>query len=230
MTGLAAAVLVVQAGALVETGAKLYRAYCAVPYCHGPEGKAGRAPQLAGRNYRAGFLFGTVVRGIPRTAMPEFANQLKTDEIEAVVQYVMSLKGEAPAAGAAQPVRRAVPPEAAPGRALFFDAARVGSCGACHEADGWGVPVAELKKATEGVVVTARPEGEAGFPAVVVDQRGGRVVVYDLGSPLPVRREFRAGRLTIEKGSGWLHQEATRIYSEAEREEIGRFLRWISER
>lgn len=226
MTWLLAAAMAMQSGATVEAGAKVYQTYCAVAYCHGPAGTAGRAPQLAGKDFQARFVFGVVLNGMPGTGMPGFAKQLKTDEIEAVMQYVMSLRGEAPVAAAGAGVaKRVVPPEAARGRALFFDAARLGNCGSCHEADGWGVPVAERKK--EGKVVTVRGEG-GDFPALAAEETAGWVVVWDLGAKLPVRRRFRAGTVEVEKGSAWRHEEATGIYTDAEREQIGRFLRWAA--
>jgi mono/diheme cytochrome c family protein len=226
MTWLVAA-MAVQAGVSVEAGAKVYQAYCAVAYCHGPAGTAGRAPQLAGKDFQARFVFGVVLNGIAGTGMPGFTKQLKTDEIEAVMQYVMSLKGEAPVAvGDARAGKRVVPPEAARGRALFFDATRLGNCGSCHEVDGWGVAVAERKK--DGRVVTVRGEGGEVFPGVVAEETARWVVVWDLGARLPVRRRFRAGTVNMEKGSAWRHEEATRIYSDAETDQIGGFLRWVA--
>lgn len=39
-----------------------------------------------------------------------------------------------------------------------------------------------------------------------------------------------AGTVKVEKGSAWRHEDATRIYSDAERDQIGGFLRWVAER
>ena len=87
-----AAVSLLQAQSPVVTqGADIYKVTCGVAYCHGSGGSAGRAPQLAGRGFDAQFVFNTVVNGKAGTAMPGFARQLKSEEIEAVTQYILSL-------------------------------------------------------------------------------------------------------------------------------------------
>src|SRR5438067_1165258 len=130
--------------AAVERGSQLYRVHCATPYCHGPAGAAGRAPKLIGHNYSLNSMFKVISWGIPGTGMPEFTSRLKTDELADLVAYAMTLRG-APSASSSPPApsapARPLTPEAKQGRALFFDAGRIGACGACHELDGWGVPV-----------------------------------------------------------------------------------------
>src|SRR5262249_38184525 len=114
-------------------------------------------------------------------------------------------------------------------------------CGACHEIGGWGVPIGanlakasperltDLRSVAATRVMTARPvDGSPSFPALVIEETAQRVVAYDLGSPLPVRREFRAGRMNREKGSGWQHREATQLYSHGELDAIARYLRWTA--
>jgi mono/diheme cytochrome c family protein len=153
---------------VAERGAALYRTHCATPYCHGPDGIAGRAPRLIGHRYNLNQMFKIVTWGIPGTGMPEFTTSLKTQEIADLVAYVMTLGGPSAApAPAAAP--RPLPPEARQGRALFFDASRTGACGSCHELDGWGVPVgpdlaavppdrlADMRTIDSRRMLTARP-------------------------------------------------------------------------
>jgi mono/diheme cytochrome c family protein len=220
----------------VERGAQLYRANCAVPYCHGAEGAAGRAPKLIGHTHSINSMFKMIVWGIPGTGMPEFTTRLKTGEIADIVAYVMTMRG-APSQPAPPPPSRSSAPEASPGRALFFDAARAGACGTCHELDGWGVPVgpdlaasrperlADLRGVPGSRVRTARPAGEAEFPALVVERTDTRVRVYDLTSPLPVLRTFTPPQVTISPNTSWQHAQSTRQYSDPELEAIGRYLR-----
>jgi mono/diheme cytochrome c family protein len=228
----------------VERGAQLYRAQCAVPYCHGPDGTAGRAPRLIGHTYSLNGMFKVISWGIAGTGMPEFTSRLKTREIDDLVAFVMTLRG-GPAATAPAPVTpRALTGEAKAGRALFFDAARTGACGTCHELDGWGVPVgpdlaalspgqfADLRGVTTHRVVTARPRSltidsrEPPFPALLVERTEARVRVYDLTAALPVLRTFAAAQIALEPGTSWRHEQAARIYTSGELETIAGFLRW----
>ena len=59
---------------LVQRGAGIFRTTCAVAYCHGPEGTAGRAPQLAGRALNPGDVRGVIMSGKPGSAMPGFSD------------------------------------------------------------------------------------------------------------------------------------------------------------
>ena len=230
-------------GGAAERGAQLYRTQCAIPYCHGPEGGAGRAPRLAGHRLNVNTVYKVITWGVPGTAMPEFTTRLKSNEIADLVAYVMTLGGSAAAPAPAPPVApRALTPQAREGRALFFDSARVADCGSCHEFDGWGVPVGPdlarlrpdrlqelpnlLREIAPENVVTARPAGEAPFPAVVVERTEARVRVYDLTATLPVLRSFAAGRIAVEPGTSWRHGQATRSYTASELEIIAGYLRW----
>jgi mono/diheme cytochrome c family protein len=237
--------LLLAAGALdaqeaaIERGSKLYGAHCAVPYCHGPEGGAGRAPKLAGHSYSINAMFKVISWGIPGTGMPEFTTRLKTEEIADLVAYVMSLRGASVAPAPVAPAR-ALTPEAKAGRALFFDASRMGACGTCHELDGWGEPagpdltsssrerLANLRRVPQSRVRTAQPAGgESGFPALLVENTATRIRVYDLTGPLPVLRTFAPGRVALSPNNSWQHEQATRIYTDRELEIIGRYLRWL---
>jgi mono/diheme cytochrome c family protein len=204
-----------------------------VPYCHGAEGTAGRAPRLAGRAFNPQYLFNTVLYGKPHTGMPGFMQQLKTADVEAVTQYVLSLGSTAPAVDE-KSAGPELPPEARRGRELFFDAVRMGSCGKCHELEDRGSPVAVLRKGSADLpklreiaardVVTATPDGEDAFPALVVEQTAERVRVYDLSAALPVLRTFAAGKVRITKAASWSHSAALDGYSDAELQAIAAWL------
>ena len=226
--------------AAIERGAQQYRTQCATPYCHGPDGTAGRAPRLIGHHYNVNQMFKAITWGIPGTGMPEFTTRLKTQEIADLVAYAMTLGGPA-AAPAPAPVipPRALTPEAKQGRALFFDAARTSACGSCHELDGWGAAAGpdlatlppdrfrDLRGVATRGVVTARPRGgEPAFPALLVERTEAKVRVYDLSASLPVLRTFAAAQIVLEPGSPWRHEQASRIYTSSELESIAWFLRW----
>jgi mono/diheme cytochrome c family protein len=224
----------------IARGAEVYRASCGVPYCHGPEGKAGRAPGLAGRSFEPGAIVRTATTGIPNTSMPGFAALLKPEDIQAVAAYIVSLNGGGPAAGSR--AAAAMPADAQRGRALFFDAARTGACGACHEVGGRGVLVSaglqdlatarlqDFRRVQTPEVVTARPSGESAFPAVVAEKTANRIRVYDLSSRLPVLRTFAPAEVALTPGASWTHGAAASLYTDAELEAISRYLRWSAGR
>lgn len=227
--------------AAIERGSQLYRTHCAVPYCHGPEGAAGRAPRLIGHSYNVNSMYKVITWGIPGTGMPEFTTRLKTEEIADLVAYAMTLRGAASSAPAATPITPRTPtPEAKAGRALFFDANRVGACGTCHELDGWGVPagpdiaaspreqLTDLRRVSPGRVRTARPAGgEPSFAGLLVENTEARVRVYDITGPLPVLRTFAPGQIALSPNTSWQHEQATRPYTNRELEIIGQYLRWL---
>src|SRR5262245_23272085 len=69
---LAMPMLAAAADDAADRGAAVYRASCGVVYCHGSEGKAGRAPALAGRGLAARAIIAIATGGIPNTSMPAF--------------------------------------------------------------------------------------------------------------------------------------------------------------
>ena len=231
--------LVTAADDAVTRGAAVYRASCAVPYCHGPEGKAGRAPALAGRGLAAPAIAAIAMSGIPNTSMPAFGGRLKPEEIAGVAAYVVSLGGSgSPAPGA--PTGSKLPAAVEQGRALFFDAARTGACGSCHEVRERGIPISlalsDLQKARltdartfdSPEVVTVQPQSEPEFPAVVVEKSATRLRVYDLSSLLPVLRTFAPAEAKVTPGSSWRHSGPASLYTDTELDSIVGFLRWAA--
>ena len=229
--------LIAVADEKVDRGAVLFRNTCAVAYCHGPEGKPGRAPGFAGRKLAPATVYMTVTGGIPNTSMPAFGKVLKPQDVEALVLYIVSLGNES--TGRAEVGK--LPPEIEKGRALFFDAGRMGACGSCHEIGERGVPVSlalqDLRRARLDVravetpaVVTVRASGEVAFPGVVVERSATVVRVYDLSSKLPVLRTFSSPAVEVVDGGAWKHTAASDLYSRDELEAIKGYLRWMASR
>lgn len=227
--------------AVVTRGADIYKVTCGVAYCHGSAGAAGRAPQLAGRGFDAQFVFNTVLNGKAGTAMPAFSQQLKSEDIEAVTQYILSLPVPAGAAAMAPKTAVVVVPESAQkGRALFFDATRMSGCGKCHEVEDRGTAVgsdlksltaaqlANLRAPSKLRVVTVSATGEDPFPGIVVEQTAQRVRVYDIGTTIPVLWTIAAGQASVSPGSAWSHADAVRNYNDAEIELIRGYLEWMA--
>jgi mono/diheme cytochrome c family protein len=237
---LAASTLMLAQSALVKRGTEIYRTTCSVAYCHGPEGISGRAPLLAGRAFTAQELFGVILNGRPGTGMPGFSQQLKSEDIEAVTQYVLSLSAPLGAGGASSKSSGSeLPVSAQKGRALFFDAVRMGGCGKCHELGDRGSAVGpdlraldpaqfrDLRAVSRTRIVTASPVNEDPFPAFVTEQTAERIRVYDLSSPLPVLRTFQPVEVRITPGSAWSHATAVEPYSEVDLEAISGYLTWV---
>jgi mono/diheme cytochrome c family protein len=224
----------------VKRGAEIFQTTCSVAYCHGANGTAGRAPQLAGRAFKAGEVFNLVMYGRPGTSMPGFEKQMKSDDVEAVAQYVASLSGPA-AVAAAKPGVRQMPGSLDEGKTLFFDAVRMGGCGKCHEQEERGSPVGpdlsalapekfrNLRAISAAHIVTAKPIDEGPFPGLAVEQTAEIVRVYDLGSPLPVLRTFQPAQVHITPGGAWPHAAAIQNYSDAELEAISGYLSWVAQ-
>lgn len=222
---------------MVKHGAEIFQSTCANAYCHGAQGKAGRAPALGGRMWQHDTLFHVINDGRPDKGMPTFSRQLKPEDLEAVTRYVMSL---GPSGGHEEPdygTGKEMPPEVSKGRAFFFDAVRMGGCGRCHELDDRGVGVGpdlhavntstleNLRAVPSKHVITVKPNDEEAFPALLVEQTPERTQVYDLTAALPVLRTFRPSQVRITPGSAWSHAAAVAGYSDVELQAIGRYLR-----
>ena len=111
----------------IATGSELFAKNCAVGYCHGSEGRAGRGPRLRDKVWNADKLFGVVHDGIPNTTMPPWKDILPEREIWSIVAYVISI-GAVDSDAAAGKVQLSasgssdlLTDEARKGRELFFD-------------------------------------------------------------------------------------------------------------
>src|ERR1035438_10329187 len=119
-----------------------------------------------------------------------------------------------------------MPADAQRGRALFFDAARTGACGACHEVGGRGVLVStglqdlaaarlqDFRRVQTPAVVTAQPLGESAFPGLVAEKTADRIRVYDLSSRLPVLRTFTPAEVVLTPGASWTHGAVVSLYTD----------------
>jgi cytochrome c553 len=217
--------------ARVARGERVFSTSCSVPYCHGPNGTAGRAPKLAGHGFTAQELTNTVSNGIPNKGMPAFAKQLSSDDLGNVIAYVASLRGSTSTSQTAATVAAPAP---SPGKALFFDATRMGGCSKCHEMEKRGSPVASTirripadLRAIDSDAVTVLAAGESPFPAIVFEQTEKRVRVFDLSSQIPVLRTFAPAAVKLTAGSTWKHQDAIGTYNDADLREIATYLRSI---
>ncbi len=230
---------------VVGQGEKVFNQTCATGYCHALKGgSGGGAPRLAGRGFDEAYINTTTTRGLPGTAMPAFGGEgaaLSRSDLLAVVAYVATLNGIAtPVAGSANragvPLRPSLPPEAARGRELFFDAVRgFGRCSTCHEVGGVGIPAASpISKVPSDVkalwelatpaVHTATMDGES-IPVLVVSQGKTRTIFYDVASSPPVLRTVDPGAATIADGSPWRHAFVLAAYNDSELSSILTYLR-----
>lgn len=127
-------------------GGQIFKTRCSIGYCHGSEGKPGRAPKLRERDFTGAYLNKVITDGIPSSSMPAFKGLLKPAEITAVVNYVLALSGKAPVQQT-EAVEPATTANFDKGKALFFDAANENNCGVCHAIDGAGTAMGpDLRK------------------------------------------------------------------------------------
>ena len=126
------------------SGAPLFAKNCAVGYCHGSQGAAGRGPRLKARHWHSTALYNVIHDGIPDTTMPGWSAILSREEIWAVTAYVISLgTGEfEPASGKLeieeQTASGELSADAKRGRALFFDLTNEKRCAVCHRVGSRG--------------------------------------------------------------------------------------------
>lgn len=127
-------------------GGQIFKTRCSIGYCHGSEGKPGRAPKLRERDFTGAYLNKVITDGIPSSSMPGFKGLLKPDEITAVVNYVLALSGKPPVQQTA-PAETVTTANFDKGKAIFFDAANENNCGVCHAIDGAGTAIGpDLRK------------------------------------------------------------------------------------
>ena len=140
---------------LIAEGESTFAKACSIPYCHGKDGSAGRAPALRDRNWEPSELHKIIREGIPNTSMPNFNDKLGVTQIWAVVAYVLSISR-----AAAQEVHPPINPSPqnppaisvnlpaslignpTRGEELFFASsqgkANEKGCAGCHSIDGKG--------------------------------------------------------------------------------------------
>jgi mono/diheme cytochrome c family protein len=224
---------------MAAQGEKVYNQTCATGYCHGVKGASGGAPRLAARGFDATYITQVVRAGIQGTGMPAFGTTLSRGDFAAVVAYVGNLNGVVATALAIPDrgmPRQQLPPEAAKGRALFYDAIRgFGRCSVCHQVGGTGIAVADpIAKVPENAaalrampsphIVNATAEGST-FPALVLSKGAVTVKLYDLTTKPPVLRTFAAAEVKIGTASNWSHNSAMAAYNDAELESVLAFLK-----
>jgi mono/diheme cytochrome c family protein len=240
--------------AVITRGERIFAQSCSVGYCHGVGGAAGRGPRLRGRSFPKDYLYNVTRDGIPNSAMPAWKGRLKDDEMRAVVEYVASLASATEAAPPANPMPPGVgpastqqfrgPAPAARGYALFFDAIR-DNCGVCHAVGGKGTAVspdltalpvktpAEVTSAIHAsrsrhVLIAKLKDGEE-FPAVLADQSGAQVRLYDLTATPPVLRALaRSEVASLSENTGWRHSDFVKSYAPTELDDIVIYLRWAA--
>jgi putative heme-binding domain-containing protein len=143
---------------LIAEGDAVFAKSCSIPYCHGKEGTAGRAPALNNRKWDIAQLHQVVLKGVPNSSMPNWDDKLSEREIWAAVAYVLSISADAtpdkhasppPAVQSGRTAQPAVSAGALPeslvglpsrGEELFFAPGEKG-CAGCHTIDGKGVAV-----------------------------------------------------------------------------------------
>jgi len=221
----------------IGLGSGIYSKDCANQYCHGAGGNAGQAPALVGHGWDRERIDRAVRKGVENTNMPGWEGKLPPVDIQAVVTYVWSLQRRKIEQERMAPNRASM---AHAGRALFFDATRVGNCGTCHRVDGWGIPVAPVLPPPASVaalralsatrVAMATTAGGERFPAWRVEATDESVRVYDLSATLPVLRTFEAGRVKLADEGEWSHDEVLGLYEHDELSQVLSFLAAVAAR
>jgi mono/diheme cytochrome c family protein len=240
--------------ALIARGEKIFAQNCSVGYCHGVAGAAGRGPRLRGRSFPRDYLFKVTRDGIPSSAMPAWKDRLKEDDIRAVVEYVASLATATDPVPPANPMPPGVgpatlpsfngPPEAGRGYALFFDATR-DHCGVCHALGGRGIAIgpdlsalgakspADIKSPIHATrsrhTLTAKLKDGEEFPAVLAEQNGSQVRLYDLTLTPPVLRTYLRSEVeSLTENTSWRHNDFVKSYNGRELDDIVIYLRWAA--
>ncbi len=220
----------------IQLGSEIYGKNCANQYYHGANGEAGPAPALAGRGMRYRNIARPVIYGVSNTNMPPWKDTLSQEELDAVIEYVLSLQGPAKISAAKTHPEQQQAALDHPGRDLFFDPGRPGACGSCHEFAGLGVAVgppiesvpasiAALRDARASRVQSVIPASGRPFQGLAIPERSEGLRFYDLGPTLPVLRTFTKDGAAVKAQSDWTHAARTDLYTEAE---LGAILEYIS--
>jgi mono/diheme cytochrome c family protein len=236
----------------ISRGAGVFARTCAVGYCHGTAGAAGRAPRIQGRSFSQDYLLKVTREGIPGSGMPAWNGKLTDEDLVAVVAYMISISTPAPGGSPHLPVpvtgsvepkaQPKMPPEVKQGRDLFFDATRGTRCGTCHALENWGnaigpnlastppKSVSEIRKIPTSGVSTARLSSGGEFPAIVVERKDGFVRLYDFTAAPPILRTLAESDVSLRAESNWGHSGAISTYTDEDLEAIIRYLRWLASR
>ena len=147
---LAVALILLLAGGLGAQersfGQALFRQNCSIPYCHGADGGAGRAPALRGRSWNESDLRTSIVDGIADTSMPPFGDRLSAEELDSLVTFILSISTRPESASAdVRPGVGEAPWDLASGRSLFYE----GRCAACHRFGRDDLTGPDLTRASE---------------------------------------------------------------------------------
>ena len=229
---------------VVKQGEAVFSKTCATGYCHGIRGGPSGAPRLAARGFDQAYISKVVTQGVPDTGMASFSSRLSPPDLVAVIAYVATLNGIAnpdvsmDGAGDAVSSRPTLTGEAARGARLFSEAVRsFGRCSTCHEAGGFGIPVAaplakvpastaDLKALAAPDVKTGSMDGES-MPVLVLSQGKQETVFYDLTSAPPVQRNAEPGSVKFTDGSKWRHSSVIGAYNDSELAAILDYLRAV---
>jgi len=229
---------------VVKQGEAVFSKTCATGYCHGIRGGPSGAPRLAARGFDQAYISKVVTQGVPDTGMASFSSRLSPPDLVAVIAYVATLNGIAnpdvsmDGAGDAVSSRPTLTGEAARGARLFSEAVRsFGRCSTCHEAGGFGIPVAaplakvpastaDLKALAAPDVKTGSMDGES-MPVLVLSQGKQETVFYDFTSAPPVQRNAEPGAVKFTDGSKWRHSSVIGAYNDSELAAILDYLRAV---
>ncbi len=203
----------------IAAGSELFAKNCAVGYCHGSEGRAGRGPRLRDRTWNADKLFRVTHDGIPNTTMLPWKDILPEKDIWSVVAYVISIG--AAESDVARDVQLSgsggtdlLTDEARQGRELFFDLMNTKRCSVCHRVGSKGARIgpelgaAVRKKSAEEIrrdILEPQAAIAEGFEQIVIDTKKGEriaglkkeeteelVRLYDTASiPAPLRTIYK---------------------------------------
>lgn len=186
--------------ALAQTapdGDQLFHLNCAIGYCHGKAGAAGRGPRLKDRTFTRDYLVRVTRDGVPRSAMPAWGTKLSGAEIDAIAAYILKLNGTidttpAPTAVAAAGLH--------PGEIVYR-----GQCASCHDAlPALQAPLA-IPAAPRLLKRLRLADGDT-FPAYLAPDPGPSVVAWDFTEPPPVRRSLDKSEITsTAPETAWRH-------------------------
>ena len=174
----------------IAAGSESFAKNCAVGYCHGSEGRAGRGPRLRDKVWNTDKLFAVIHDGIPNTTMPPWKDILPEKDIWSVVAYVISIgAAESETAGnvelSASGGSDLLTDEARKGRELFFDLMNEKRCSVCHRAGSKGASIgpdlAGVREKAAGEIkrdiLDPGAAIAAGFEQVTIDTKKGEQIV-----------------------------------------------------